>query len=166
NSSIEEEALVRLCSIDSSRIWVVPNAVDDCFFTPASPSLFRDTFGIAGPFVLNVGNVEPRKNQLAFLKALKDFPHLKLVTIGGVREGWYLEACREEGKEQFVLIDPLPPNSELIRSGMVACEFFAMPSTRETPSIASLEAGAAGVKLLTTELGSTREYFLDLATYV
>ncbi|PBI80637.1 hypothetical protein A9993_13325 [Rahnella victoriana] len=166
NSSIEEEALVRLCQIDSSRIAVIHNAVQDCFFDPVDPDLFRKEYNIEGPFILNVGNVEPRKNQFAFLKALKDFPDLQLITIGGVRELWYLNACKEEGAEQFRLIDPLPPGSELLRSAIAGCEFFAMPSLRETPSIASLEAGAAGAKILTTDLGSTTEYFQDYADYV
>lgn len=166
NSWIEEEALVRLCKIDSSYISVVHNAVEDCFFEPVPSSLFTETYGVEGPFVLNVGNVEPRKNQLAFLKALKAFPSLQLVTIGGVRENWYLDACREEGGDQFRLIDPLPPGSDLIRSAMAGCEFFAMPSLLETPSIASLEAGAAGARILTTNLGSTVEYFDRHAVYV
>lgn len=166
NSYIEEEALVRLCKIDSSCISVVHNAVENFFFEPVSSSLFRETYGVDGPYVLNVGNVEPRKNQLAFLKALKAFPKLQLITIGGVRENWYLDACRAEGGDQFHLIDPLPPGSELIRSAIAGCEFFAMPSLIETPSIASLEAGAAGARILTTELGSTKEYFMEHAVYV
>lgn len=166
NSFIEEEALVRLCKIDSSYISVVHNAVEDVFFKAVSPNLFRNAFALDGAFILNIANVEPRKNQLAFLKALKSFPNLKLVTIGGVRDKYYLDACKAEGQGQFLLVDPLPPCSELMRSAMNACEFFAMPSLRETPSIASLEAGATGSKLLTTELGSTTEYFGEHATYV
>ncbi len=166
NSFIEEEALVRLCKIDSERIQIVPNAVEDIFFEPADPELFRNAFDVYGPFVLNVANVEPRKNQLAFLKALKAFPDLQLITVGGIREGWYRDSCLAEGGRQFRIIDQLPPGSELLRSAMAACEFFAMPSLIETPSIASLEAAAAGAKVLTTNLGSTPEYFLNLATYV
>jgi glycosyltransferase involved in cell wall biosynthesis len=166
NSRIEEEALVRLCNIDSSRISVVPNAVEDCFFETVPQAPFRNAYGIDRPFVLNVGNVEPRKNQLAFLKALRFFPALQLVTIGFAREQWYLDACRVEGGAQFRLIEPLPPGSELIRSAIAGSEFFAMPSLRETPGIATLEAGAAGAKILTTDLGSPTEYFEDHAVYV
>jgi glycosyltransferase involved in cell wall biosynthesis len=166
NSFIEEEVLVRLCKIDSSKISVVHNAVQDCFFDKVTPELFREKYNITGPFILNVGNVEPRKNQLAFLKVLKEFPDLQLITVGGVRELWYLNACKEEGGEQFRLIDPLPPGSEILRSAIAGCEFFAMPSLLETPSIASLEAGAAGAKVLTTDQGSTTEYFQDLVEYV
>jgi len=166
NSRIEEEALVRLCNIDSSNISVVHNAVEDCFFEPVSSSLFREVYGVDGAYVLNICNIEPRKNQLAFLKALKAFPKMQLITIGAVREKWYLDACREEGGDQFRVIGPLPPGSELIRSAIAGCEFFAMPSLLETPSIASLEAAAAGARILTTELGSTTEYFDRHAVYV
>lgn len=166
NSAIEEEALVRLCKIDSSRISVIHNAVQDCFFEPIDPSLFREKYNVEGDFILNVGNVEPRKNQLAFLKSIKKFPHLQLITIGGVRDRWYHDACRLEAGEQFRLIDPLPPGDPLLRSAMAGCEFFAMPSLRETPSIASLESAAAGAKILTTDSGSTYEYFEDYVDYV
>lgn len=166
NSFIEEEALVRLMQIDSSRISIIPNGVDDLFFQKISPNIFRDVFNIEGAYVLNVGNVEPRKNQLAMLKALKAFPSLQLVTIGGIREAWYSDACQAEGGGQFVSIPALKPGSELLRSAMAGCEFFAMPSLVETPSIASLEAGAAGCKILTTDLGSTTEYFKNHVTYI
>lgn len=167
NSVTEKEVLTQLCNVVSpENIAVVHNAVDDCFFKVVSPELFRESFNIKGAFVLNVANVEPRKNQLAFLKALRAFPDLTLITIGGVREKSYLDACREEGRDQFRLVDPLPPGCELMRSAIAGCEFFAMPSLRETPSIASLEAGAAGARILTTDLGSPTEYFEKHAVYV
>jgi glycosyltransferase involved in cell wall biosynthesis len=166
NSFTEEEALVRLMQIDSSRISVVPNAADSIFFTKVSQDIFRQKYNISGKFILNIANIEQRKNQLAFLKALKAFPDLTLVTIGHVREDWYADACVLEGAEQFRLIPPQEPGSVMLRSAMAGCEFFAMPSLVETPSIASLEAGAAGVKVLTTHLGSTKDYFKDTVTYI
>lgn len=166
NSYIEEEALVRLMQIDSSKIAIVSNAVDDKFFEIHDSGLFRKKFNISGEYILNVGNVEPRKNQFAFLQALKNHPQLKLVTVGAVRENWYAHECKKIGGEQFHLIDPLEPNSALLRSAMAGCSLFAMPSLVETPSIASLEAAAAGCRILTTELGSTKEYFKNDAVYI
>lgn len=166
NSFIEKEAMVRLCKIDPTKIQIVPNAVDEVFFNQVDPNLFRNAFNVRGPFVLNIANLEPRKNQLNFLEALKAFPDLQLITIGGKRDVFYSDKCLKVGGEKFRVIDPIPPSSELLRSAIAACEFFAMPSLCETPSIASLEAGAAGSKILTTDLGSPTEYFQDLATYV
>jgi glycosyltransferase involved in cell wall biosynthesis len=166
NSYIEEEALVRLMRIDSSKIAIVSNAVDDLFLENISPELFRKEFGINSRFVLNVANIEPRKNQLAFLRALKNFPDLIVITVGGARDQWYVDACIAEGGAQLRMLPPIEAGAPLLRSAMAGCEFFAMPSLVETPSIASLEAAAVGAKVLTTELGSTKEYFKDLVTYV
>lgn len=166
NSFVEEEALVRLMKIDSSRIAKVYNAVDESYFERADPALFRREFDVQGPYVLNVANAEPRKNQLAFLKVLKEFPELTLITIGGRRDAEYAAACEAEGGGQFRLLPPLPPSDPLLRSAMAGCDFFAMPSTVETPSIASLEAAAIGARVLTTGFGSVHEYFKDYVTYV
>lgn len=166
NSFIEEEAMVRLLRIDSSQIRVVPNGVDALFFEPISQGLFRNTYNVSGPYILNVGNIEPRKNQHAFLEALRAFPEYKFVVIGNVRAQWYKDACVDMGRDQFIHIDALPHESEMLRSAFSGCEFFAMPSLVETPSIASLEAAASGAKLLSTSRGSAPEYFKDMATYV
>ena len=166
NSFIEEEALVRLLNIDSSKIAIVPNVVEDIFFEEVSPILFREKFNISGPFVLNVGNLEVRKNQFAFIQALKQFPDLTFVIIGNIRDAWFADSCILEGGFRVKVLPALLHGSALLRSAMVGCEFFAMPSLRETPSIASLEAAALGAKILTTNLGSTTEYFRDLVTYV
>lgn len=166
NSYIELEYMVRVLKIDSSYIDIVYNAVDKTYFEMASPDIFREKFNIAGPYILNVANVEPRKNQFAFLQALKKFPDYKLIVIGRIRDQWYMNECTNVGKDQFIFLGPLPSGSVLLKSAFAGCEFFAMPSLVETPSIASLEAAASGAKLLTIPIGSTKEYFLDMATYV
>ena len=40
-----------------------------------------------------------------------------------------------------------------------------LPSYRETPGLASMEAAAVGCAVIVTEEGSAREYFGDLAGY-
>jgi glycosyltransferase involved in cell wall biosynthesis len=41
----------------------------------------------------------------------------------------------------------------------------ALPSWRETPGLASLEAAAAGCRIVTTGIGSARDYFGEDAWY-
>lgn len=166
NSEIEHEWLVRHCKIDSLYISVVYNGVDDTFFNPRDPNIFRNKYDINGKYILNVANVETRKNQLNLIKALKNYPDLTLVNIGFVRDKRYFDNCVAEAGGRFVSLGALPPNSDILASAYNGCEFFAMPSFVETPSIASLEAGAQGAKLLTTDRGSPTEYFEDLATYI
>jgi glycosyltransferase involved in cell wall biosynthesis len=64
------------------------------------------------------------------------------------------------------IVGTLPYASEMLRSAMAGCEFFAMPSLLETPSIAAIEAAALGAKVLLTQVGSTKEYFGDSVTWV
>jgi glycosyltransferase involved in cell wall biosynthesis len=80
----------------------VLNGVEQSFYEPVEPELFRGEFGIQDRFVLNVGNIEPRKNQLALIRAMKSFPERKLVLIGHQRDPEYAKACFAEGVDQVI----------------------------------------------------------------
>ncbi|AVF37024.1 glycosyltransferase family 4 protein [Rahnella sikkimica] len=167
NSLLEAQALSEVYNIDITRFRVVYNGVEQSFFQPAHPELFRAYSGLENKrYLLNVANVESRKNQLLFLEALKNYPDLTLVVIGHARDAEYLEECKRVGKEQFHYIGPLEYGSELLRSAMAGSEAFVMPSTLETPSIAALEAAASGCRILVTKVGSTTEYFGEKAIYI
>ena len=166
NSDMEGDVLAKVFNLPREWFSTIYNAVDRDFFEPVSPDLFRDKFNIKEPFILNVGNIEPRKNQLNLIRAMKNFPELKLVIIGHQRDPDYAKACFAEAGKQLHYIEPLSHDSELLRSAYAACEVFALPSTLETPGLAALEAAAAGTRVVITSEGSTREYFGELADYV
>lgn len=159
NSEIECETLARTLDLPRERFASVLNGVDELFFDPVPPHRFREMFNIAGPFVLNVGNIEPRKNQLALIRAMKQMPELQLVLIGHERDPVYAQACRAEGGDQVRFLGPIAHTDPLLRSAYAACEVFCLPSTLETPGLAALEAYAVGAHIAITEVGSTREYF-------
>jgi glycosyltransferase involved in cell wall biosynthesis len=52
-----------------------------------------------------------------------------------------------------------------LRSAYAAARAHILPSWFETPGLSSLEAGLSGCSIATTDRGSTREYFRDLADY-
>lgn len=167
NSVMELNRLSDVFGIAESKFHVVYNAAEADFLLSEDRSPFVQCFGIERPFVLNVANIEPRKNQLRFLEVLRrQRPDLDLVVIGGVRDQGYFEACRRVGGDHLRVVGPLPYASPLLRSALCGCEFFAMPSTLETPSIAAIEAAAIGARVLLTDQGSTTEYFGDSVTYV
>ncbi len=166
NSDIECDTLARVFNMPREKFVTVYNGVDEIFFESVSPDAFREHFGIYGPFILNVANIEPRKNQLKLIKALKEFPDLKLIIIGHIRDHDYFQQCVDEGGDQLSYLGPLPHDSELLRAAYSACELFALPSTLETPGLAALEASACGAKVLVTSEGCTREYFGEGAIYV
>lgn len=166
NSDIECETLARVFNQPRERFVTVLNGVDDSFYQRVAPEVFRGSFEIGGRFVLNVGNIEPRKNQLALVRAMRAFPHHKLVLIGHQRDPLYAKQCLEEGGGQAIYLGALPHDSSLLRSAYAACDAFCLPSTLETPGLAALEAYAAGCRIAVTEVGSTREYFGEDVAYL
>jgi glycosyltransferase involved in cell wall biosynthesis len=166
NSDMECDLLARVFNIPRERFSTVYNGVNEAFFEPSDPTLFRQAFDIDGPFVLNVANLEPRKNQVNLVRAIKAFPQLQLVLIGYERDQAYAKACLIEGGDQVRYIGSLPHDSTLLKSAYAACEVFALPSTLETPGLAALEASACGAKIVITGEGCAREYFGEGAEYV
>lgn len=167
NSQLEADALGEVYNIPPSRFHVVYNGVENAFLAPADAKDFRTWAGLGNcRYLLNVANVEERKNQLAFLEVLAHQPDLKMVVVGHARDAAYAEACQKIGGERFLHVGALEYESYLLRSAIAGAEAFVMPSTLETPSIAALEAAAMGCRLLVTDVGSTKEYFGEDAIYI
>lgn len=165
NSFAERDQLCSIYGVSPDKFIPIVNGVDEIFFEPISPDIFRKHFNIYEPFVLCMGNIERRKNQLSLIKALKG-TGIHLVLAGQDREVEYAAACRATADETVHFVSVLEHGSELHRSAYSACDALALPSTMETPGLAALEAGAAGVRLVLTEVGCTEEYFKNHACYV
>ena len=165
NSEAEAEQLVRYFGMPREKIAVIPNGVDPAFQL-ADPQLFIERYGFKD-FFLCVGRIEPRKNQLALIRAHRGMEK-PLVIIGEAVSRYqdYEVQCRKEAAENVNFIGYLPMDSSLLRSAYAACNSFVLPSWFETPGLAALEAGLAGAKIVITEGGSTREYFQAMASYV
>lgn len=167
NSNIESETLSRVLNLDRQRFEAVYNGVDAIFRDRPDPILFRRHFSVFGKFVLNVGNIEPRKNQLRLAEAMDRLPDHELILIGHVRDAEYFAKIMRNGPPSRVrYLGPVEHHDALLRSAYQACDLFCLPSTLETPGLAALEAAVQGCRLLITEEGSTREYFGDAAHYI
>lgn len=165
NSQAEQELLQQRFLLDSSKFAVVYNAVEPTSFQQPDRNLFARTYGLSR-YVLNVANIEPRKNQLRLIEALHD-EDLPLVFVGKIRDSAYYEECRRQGGTRTVFLPPLPHDSPLLVSAFAGAEVFVLPSLLETPGLAALEAAAAGCpRLVVTAVGSAREYFGDQVEYV
>ena len=58
--------------LDEDKVVVVPNAAASEFrpiSREAAAAVVRERFGITAPFVLSVGDLQPRKNQIGLIKA-------------------------------------------------------------------------------------------------
>lgn len=163
NTQPELLQVTRLHSVSPEKCAVIPNGAE-ARFADATPDLFRQTTGIEGRFVLNVGRIEGRKNQVRLAEAARKCGY-PLVIIGKVTAPEMYQQLQAMGKEQVRHFDALDHNDPLLASAYAACEVFALPSRLETPGIAALEASLTGAKVVITPVGGTREYFLDHAFY-
>ncbi len=166
NSYTEASNYKEMFKIEDDKIQVVKAGIPKAFLEKADPQLAVDTLGLSQEFVLCVGSLHPRKNQLALIKAMRRFPDVKLVLFGHIRDKSYANLCVEEGGDQVLFAGLVPHSAQLLRSAMVASAAFILPSFVESPSMASLEAGAQGAQMILTRIGSEEEYFGDLAHYV
>ncbi|WP_322103444.1 glycosyltransferase family 4 protein [Paraburkholderia sp. J41] len=165
NSDIESDTLAQVLNLPREKFRTVYNGIDEFFLTPGHPTKFREAHGLEGRFVLNVGNIEPRKNQLSLVRAMKAHPDVKLVLIGQQRDTEYSQAVLREGADQVLYLGPTP-HDEMLLSAYAGCDLFCLPSTLETPGLAALEAAAQRAPLLITSEGSCAEYFGAHAHYV
>ncbi len=150
---------------------VIPNGVDAARFAAAAG---RDRAAVAarrgwrdrlGRYVLAVGGIEPRKGSLELLEAYTllaaDRPDVRLVIAGGetlfdYRE--YRARWEQRARELGVTPEVLGPVPEPDLPSLVAAAgVFAFPSTREGFGLAAMEALAAGVPVVASDLPVLRE---------
>ena len=94
--------------LDEDKVVVVPNAAASEFrpiSREASTAAVRERFSIGAPFVLSVGDLQPRKNQIglirAFARLVKAYPQLKQNLVLAGKETWFAgevhRAARDSG---------------------------------------------------------------------
>lgn len=169
-SQATRDELLQSHDIEGSRIVVTPEAPN---VTPAGPvddTLF-DRLGLEGPYVLNVGTVEPRKNQVrlvkAFVAAGSDLAGYSLV-LAGV-PGW--------GQEEVqAVIEDLGVGHRIVLTGKVnnlelaslysRASIFALPSLYEGFGIPLVEAMSFGVPSVAGSTPALAELAGDTALLV
>lgn len=165
NSQAEASQLMRLFGVPAERIRVVPNGAD-VRFAQADPQPFTRLVS-RRPFVLYAGRIEPRKNQLGFLRAMHG-SGIPVVVLGDVVPGHepYLAACHAAADGDVRFVPALAHDDPMLASAYAACGCLALASWFETPGLVALEAAMTGTPLVLTDRGPTREYFGELACYV
>lgn len=125
---------------------------------------FRKTYGLSD-FVLCVGRLEPRKNQLMLLAALEESNLTLVFADGGFSYApEYAEACGKfsrRGRTIFTGRLPLPLLRSAYRSSRVSC----LPSWYELPGLATLESALGGGQVVTCPYGTIGDYLGTSALY-
>jgi glycosyltransferase involved in cell wall biosynthesis len=140
--------------LDEEKVVVVPYAAS-AEFRPisreAAAAAVRERHRIAGPFILSVGDIQPRKNHIgliqAFARLVHAYPQLKhnLVFVG--KPTWYAgrveEAARESGVADRIQFCGFVPDADLLQL-YNACDVFVFPSFCEGFGLPALESMACG----------------------
>lgn len=145
-------------------VRTVPLAVDPCFGEQADEHIFPVVYGGERDYLLWVGILEERKNQLQVIEALKDLD-MAVIFVGAYRDRAYYEACQKAAPAHFKFVPHLTSKSEALRSAYQNCRAY-MELPGEPPGLSALEAGLAGAPLLLTDCDWSREYFGDDAVLV
>ena len=116
-------------------------------------------------FVLCVGRLETRKNQLMLLKALEESELPIVFATGGFTYQPEYEACCRAFKRRGKTFFLGRQSPELLRAMFAAAKVHALPSWYELPGLVSLEAAAYGGQVVASDLGTLRDYLGDQAFY-
>lgn len=170
-SESTKKDLIRLLHVPESKVRVIYNGVQAKESTLPFSKL-QSRFGLTQPYILYVGNLEPRKNigrlirAYAKLKREANLPH-RLVLAG--QKGWMYDdifhTVSSEGLEDDVLFTGYASEADkaaLYRYASV----FAYPSLYEGFGIPIVEAMAAGVPVVCSCTSSMPEVAGDAALLV
>jgi glycosyltransferase involved in cell wall biosynthesis len=153
-SEFSRDAILNHYNIDPEKVIAVPNAVSPVFRPierHVAASAVERKFHIRGPFVLMVGDLQPRKNHLGLLRAfetvMRSLPQLthRLVFVG--KETWRSNelhrAVTASGVRDRVDFTGFIEDADLVHF-YNACDLFVFPSFYEGFGLPILEAMACG----------------------
>jgi glycosyltransferase involved in cell wall biosynthesis len=170
NSAATRDEVVERHAVESSRVVVTPLAAS------VGPESSRDErvlhrFGLEGAFILNVGTVEPRKNQTALVDAFAlvalRLPSHRLVLAGapGWDAGRTEQAVARHGLSSRVVFTGRVRDAELAAL-YGAADVFAFPSRYEGFGIPLVEAMSFGLPTVAGDVPALREVAGDAALLV
>ena len=159
NARGEAEAVAQGYGYDGPQI-VVPNGARR-EMGRGRATLFSHKYGWRD-FILVAARVEERKNQLSLVRAVRDLGW-PVVLAGAINEDDYWQQIQRDGAGVVRWVGRL--EGWELAAAFAAARVHVLPSWYETPGLASLEAGLAGCRIVTTDRGTAAEYFGRRAWY-
>ena len=170
-SNQTKKDLIKYFGIESGKIEVIYQSCDNRFYEKVNEeqkSSIRLKFKLPEKFILSVGTIEKRKNQLAILKAVvKEKLDIPVVILG--KPTAYInelnQFINESGIQKQVMFLQNTSTDELQAIYQMA-EVMVYPSFFEGFGLPVLEAQASGCPVITSNVSSLPEAGGDGAIYV
>ncbi|MDD2402024.1 MAG: glycosyltransferase family 1 protein [Clostridia bacterium] len=174
NSKDTKRELIKLTGLNEKKIEVIYHGIEHCYFNANYPTSVIDKiklhYKLDTDFILQVGAMEWRKNQITLLKAYKllinehNFP-LDLVFVGGPPQEDHMKFIIDNNLKNRVKILGLIPDNHLPLI-YNAATIFAYPSLYEGFGNPPLEAIACGLPVISSNQGSLPEILGDCPIYI
>jgi glycosyltransferase involved in cell wall biosynthesis len=161
-SESTKQDLVRLYGVRPERVRVVPNGGGEPPAVKPAPASRLEELGLDGSFILQVGRVEARKNQVSALAAVEQLKGVTLAVAGPVRDPELVAALRASPRCRVLgLVDQ--PTLELLYARAAA---VVVPSLYEGFGLPVLEAMSRGIVVVAARTSSLPEVGGDAVLYV
>jgi glycosyltransferase involved in cell wall biosynthesis len=140
-----------------SRVHAVPNGVDPERFRPSLPgekAALRERYGLRGFTVLVPARMSPEKNHLAVLLTARLLPEVDFLLVGtGELEGLWRKTAQVFRLGNVRFLGRRENMPELYR----AADTVLLPTLGENQSLATLEAMASALPVVTTPIPAQEE---------
>jgi glycosyltransferase involved in cell wall biosynthesis len=164
HSRTEAELLTRNYGVPLERIVIIPHGTDERFAQTATGAFARENR--LGAYVLCAGRIDPVKNQLRLIRALRD-SEIYLAIVGDAAPGAeaYSAECRRAAGPRTRFIPALPRASELLIDAVAGAACVVIPSIYEIWSLIGHEAGIAGTAIASSRGGALPELLGPYPSY-
>lgn len=153
-SEFSRHSIIHAYRLDPEKVLVMPNGVSSLFHPISRQAAQRwvtSRLGFTFPFILSVGDLQPRKNHIGLIRAFQElitaFPQLNHHLVLTGKETWHSKTIRDAAKNSGmgdrIHFTGFVEDDDLVRL-YGSCEMFIYPSFYEGFGIPILEAMACG----------------------
>lgn len=151
--------IIRFLNVSESKIHVVYQGCHRAFQSYIPPDVLsrvKQKFQLPNRFILNVGTIEPRKNLLNIIKALKD-SDIPLVVVGKKQRRYFAKVQKEihRTKVQVQFLEHV--DMQELAAVYRLADVFIYPSYFEGFGIPVIEALFSGTPVITSNVSSLPE---------
>ena len=161
-SNSSKADIIKHYKVDPKKVFVTYPGYDEKIFKPVTDPksiiLIKRKYDIKGKYVFFLGTIQPRKNLVRLIEAIKQLENVNLVIAG--KKGWlydeFFQKIEEPEVKNRIILTNFIPDSDLpvLFSG---AEAFVLPSLWEGFGIPVVEAMACGCPVVVSDKSSLPE---------